>query len=150
MFCYNNFGNSVSIWRSQLVYCLGIGILNLVLEDWQLCINSGMIVLVLKKCNARSVKLYAFSVEETWKDITKAHVVAHDDVPNNSHANIYLSSWLYFSFMVACCGFILWKNDSAEFVICCKLQKLTVCILPVNRQFMCNYKFLILKQKFLG
>jgi len=52
--------------------------------------------------------------------------------------------------MVAWCGFILWKNDSAEFVIYCKLQEWTVCILPVNRQLMYNYKFLILKQKFLG
>ena len=56
-------------------------------------------VLVLKKCGAWSVKLFAFSVDETWKGVTKAHVVAHGIVPNNNHANIYLLSWSYFSFV---------------------------------------------------
>jgi len=35
----NIVGNHVSIWRQQLVLCLGIGILKLVLQDWQLYIN---------------------------------------------------------------------------------------------------------------
>jgi len=50
---------------NNLFICWGTGILNLVLQDWQLYFNSGVMVLVLKKCNAWSVKLYAFSVEET-------------------------------------------------------------------------------------